>query len=139
MAKLAVSPLVLKDVLLTIGTGAPDDFARHVSSVVLEPSTSSVTWHGLSPDASFSDQTAPVWTCKLSFAQDWTSANSLSKYLLANSGKTMPAVFKPNASATTQVTVSCSLILTPGAIGGEVNKVMEATVTLGVSGVPTVV
>ena len=138
MAKIAVAPLVLKDVLLSIGSGTPDDFAKHVSSVVFEPSSSTVSWQGLSPDASFTDQTAETWTCKLTFAQDWTTTNSLAKYLLTNKGKTMPCTCKPNASATTPVVVSANIILTPPSIGGDVNKVMEATVTLGVVGAPTV-
>ncbi|MCA0322306.1 MAG: hypothetical protein LCH60_06990 [Actinobacteria bacterium] len=138
MAKLTVSPLVFKDIFLSIGTGTPDDFARHVSEAIFEPKSETITWQGAAPDAGFSDQGAPTWTLKISFAQDWTTANSLVKYLMANIGKQVPCTLKPNASATTPVVVTATVICSPPPIGGTVNKVMEGSVTLGVVGSPAV-
>lgn len=138
MAKIAVAPLVFKDIYLSLGAGTPDDFARHISEALFEPSTSVITWQGAAPDATFSDVTAPVWTLKLGFAQDWTTANSLVKYLLANVGKQVPCTLKPNASAATPVVATATVIIAPPPFGGSVNKVMEGGATLGVVGNPAV-
>ena len=61
MAKLTVSPLVFKDIFLSIGTGTTDDFARHVSEAIFEPKSETITWQGAAPDAGFSDQGADVF------------------------------------------------------------------------------
>lgn len=128
------NPLVLKDVILQLGT---DDFAKHVSNVTFTPSASTVTWQGLSPDATFTDVATATWTCALTYAQDWTATTSLSSYLFENEGETVAATFKPKNGEGPSFTAN--LILTPGAIGGAVNSIAEATVTLGVNGRPTLV
>lgn len=127
MVKLArPTPLVLKDVVLEIGA---DDFARHVSSVAFTPSASTVTWQGMSPDASYTDVGLATWTLAITYAQDWTQATSLSRYLYANEGQTVAARFRPRTGIGPAFTAN--ITITPGQIGGAVNAVSEATVTLG--------
>lgn len=134
MATIAVQPIVLKDVLLTVGT---DNYEAHVSEVVFEPSTSIQTWQGLTPTATFTDATGATWTCKLTFAQDWATANSLSKYLFDNEGTTKAVKFKPKKPATgTAPTWSATVVIVPGSIGGTVNTFATASVVLGVQGKP---
>lgn len=120
------TPLVLKDVIMEIGA---DDFAKHVSSVAFVPSASTVTWQGMSPDASFSDVGLATWTLQLTYAQDWTAATSLSRYLFENEGDTVAVEFKPKSGVGPSFTANVTI--TPGQIGGAVNAVSEATVTLG--------
>lgn len=134
VAVIAPVPLVLKDVVLTLGT---DDFQKHVSSVVFTPSSSQVTWQGLSPDASFSDVTTATWTCALELAQDWTAATSLCRFLYDNEGEHIAATFKPISGEGPSFTAT--LIITPGAIGGAVNAVATQSVTLGCEGRPVLV
>lgn len=131
MATVTPSPLLMKDATLTIGT---DEFAGAVSSVALTPSTSVVTFKGLNPDATFTDVTAPTWTCDLTYAQDWDSTNSLSMYLFENAGETVEAVFAPKAGGRSW---TVNIIITPGAVGGAVDSFATATVSLGVKGQPT--
>ena len=132
MAAIAVAPFLLTDVTLLVGT---DNYEAHVSTVSFEPSSSVVNWNGLTPASSFSFGTNPVWVCNLTYAQDWTTPNSLSAYLFAQAGTEKAVEFVPvNGGATIEAT----LIIQPGAIGGDVNAVATASVSLGVKGKPTV-
>lgn len=135
--KLAVQPHVLKDIVLTIDV---DDYARHVSSAQLVPTTSSqkLTWQGLSPDASFSDTSTPetTWALVLNYAQDWDTANSLSEYLLAHAGEVKTIVLQPKAGSG-QKTFTVDATIVPGPVGGNVNTVAVGTVSLPVTGEPT--
>jgi len=133
MAQIAVAPYVLKDVIMQIGT---DTYEMHCSSVLFTPSTSVLTWQGLTPAAAFSDSTSPSWTCTLNYAQDWVTANSLAQYLSTNSNTQKVAIFKPQGVTTGKPIFTATLIIAPGPIGGDVNTVQVGTVTLGVVGVP---
>jgi hypothetical protein len=132
MAAIAVSPFVLKDVDLVIET---DNYEAHVSQVLFQPSSQTVTWKGLTPAATFSDQTAATWTVQLTFAQDWATADSLSNYLLENAGEKVTAVFKPK-KGTAAPTFTADVILAAPPIGGTVDQVATGQVTLGVDGAP---
>src|SRR5262245_23678015 len=131
MASIAVVPFLMTDVMLTLGT---DSYEKHVSEVLFTPSASPVIWKGLSPASVFSFMPTASWTCQLSYAQDWATTNSLSKYLLANEGESVAATFDPINGGPT---VSATLLITPGAIGGQVDGVAVATAVLGVLGKPT--
>lgn len=130
MADITVAPFMLKDVDLKIGS---DNYEAHVSQVEFVPSSSTVTWKGLTPTSVHSYGTTATWTCNLTFAQDWTTANSLSRYLHTNEGTEISVEFAP---VTGGAKFTATLIVTPGSIGGQVDGVATATVTLGVKGKP---
>lgn len=136
MAKLAVQPFVLKDIVLNVEA---DDYARHVSTARLEPSTTAerITWHGLSPDADFSEGGTPetTWTLNLTYAQDWNTDDSLSQYLLDNAGQTKTVVLQPRAGSG-QKTFTVEVVIAPGPVGGDYNTVQTGTVSLVVNGQP---
>jgi hypothetical protein len=133
MATIATTPFVLVDAIMTVGT---DDYQTSVSGVMFEPSSSTVTWQGLTPASAFSGQTSATWTCKIKYAQDWKTANSLAQYLLAQTGTNKQAVFKPQGATTGNPIFTATIMIVPGPIGGDVNTVQVAEVTLGVIGVP---
>lgn len=136
MANISVAPILLTDIDLKI---AADNYEAAVSKVQLDPTTSIVKWKGLTPASVYNFSTSADWTVTLEFAQDWTTTNSLGQYLLANAGKTVTMVFKPKKPASgTAPTVTAQVIIAPGAIGGAVDTVAVASVTLAVVGVPTV-
>jgi hypothetical protein len=135
MTELTVQPMVLKDLDLLIGAGTPDDFGAHVSTCKFTPSASTVQFVGGKSNA-FTDVTTPTWVCELTYAQDWKSANSLSRYLYLHEGEHVPVIFKPVDGGPEFESV---LIITPGAIGGDVNAVSTASVTLGLEGKPELV
>lgn len=134
MATITVTPIVLNDVVLTVGT---DNYEAHVSKVQFDPSSSVVKWKGLTPSSQFNFGTTADWTVSLEFAQDWVTTNSLSKYLFDNEGTSKVVTFKPKKPPTgTAPTWTATVIITPGAIGGAVDSVAVASVTLGVQGKP---
>lgn len=134
MVNIAVAPIILNDTSLVIGA---DNYEAHVSTVKFEPASSIVKWKGLTPLATYNFSTMADWTGVLSFAQDWVTANALSAYLLANEGKAVTAVFKPKKPPTgTAPTWTATIICTPGTIGGDVDTVPVATVTVAVQGRP---
>lgn len=130
MPAIAVKPRVLKNYLVKIGA---DSFEKALNSVTLTPSSSTVTFKGGTPDAVFTDQTAPTWTCALSYAQDWETAGSLSVYLLQHEGESVDMEFSPLGSGPK---FKATVIITSGAVGGAIDAFAVATVTLGVQGKP---
>lgn len=134
MTQIAVDPLVLKDTVLTLGT---DTYEKHVSGVVFTPKGSTISWTGMTPSAKFTDVADAEWTCALSYVQDWETEDSLSRFLFEHEGEVIPAIFKPRSGSGPTFTVD--LVITPGAIGGQVNSYATTTVTLGCSGRPVLV
>lgn len=134
MATIPVTPFVLKDCVLEIEA---DDYAAALSSMTLTPSVQTVVFQGLKPGAISTDMTEPTWTLGLTYAQDWVSADSLSRYLFANKGLTKDAIIKPQSGVGPSFEVE--IIITPGAIGGQGQQTATATVTLGVQGEPVLV
>lgn len=125
MAQIAVAPLVLKDVILEIGT---DDYRKHVDQVTFTPSASSVTWTGLGANT-HTDVSTATWVLTLNYVQDWDTANSLSRYLFDNEGETVEVSFSPKSGSGPAFTAN--VVITPGAIGGSVNAYATTSVTLG--------
>lgn len=138
MTTIAVAPFVLKDVRLTVDA---DNYESHCSSVTLTPSTDSktVTWQGLTPAASFTDEANPVtsWSADLEYAQDWETADSLSQYLLDNAGLQKSIKFQPKAGLSGK-TFTVTATIVPGPIGGPVGAYATAKVTMKCSGAPAV-
>jgi hypothetical protein len=133
MSVITVAPFVLKDVSLKIDV---DNYEHHVSQVEFVPTQNTVTWKGLNPAAVFTDSGAPTWVCTLAYAQDWETADSLSQYLMDHAGEKVTATFAPLGAAAGQAFFTADIILAPGNIGGTVDGVAVATVSLGVDGVP---
>lgn len=129
MADIAVAPIVLKDVLMKIG--GTDNYSAHCSSVTFTPASSSVTWQGLTPSALFTDNTEQTWTVTIEYAQDW-SATGLSTYLFSNAGTSKALVFQTKKTAATGDPIfTTAAVLQSGPIGGAVNTVSTASVTMG--------
>lgn len=131
MAEIAVQPIVLKDMVLSLGT---DDYAAAVSSATLTPAGGTTTWKGLKQEASFTFPQSSTWTLDLEYAQDWADATSLSRYLFDNAGETVAAILEPASGVGTRWTFD--VIIVEGAVGGAVDTVGTASVSLGVSGRP---
>lgn len=134
MAAIAVNPLVLKDVVFSVGT---DSYEAHVSNVTFTPSSSVLTWKGLTPSSVHSAGTAATWTADLTYIQDWETPNSLSAYLYENEGEEIEVTFKPRSGSGPSFTVT--VIVQPGAIGGAVDTFGETSVSLGCKGKPVLV
>ena len=131
MPVIAVDPIMMGSAKLTLGA---NDYEGHVSSAMFTPANNTpVVWKGLTASSVFSFGTKATWTLDLEYAQDWETADSLSKYLLANEGTVVAAVFEPVDGGQAY---EADVIITPGAIGGAVDSVATGTVSLGVKGKP---
>lgn len=131
MAVQPVAPFSMKNAVVQIDV---DDYAAAVSAATITPSASTVTWKGLKPASVFSDTGAPTWTLQLDYAQDWSDPDSLSRYLHDHTGQTKTVIITPVDGSGASFTLD--VIITPGAIGGAVDQVATASVTLGVDGEP---
>jgi hypothetical protein len=135
MAIIAVTPFVMKNAVISFGT---DDFAKAVSSAVLTPSGGMTPFKGLKTDAVYTFPQSVTWTLDLTFAQDWSIAGSLSKYLWTNQGQNVACTINVDdkAGTTGETSWALTVSITPGAVGGPVDSVAVATVSLGVIGAP---
>lgn len=139
MAQIAVSPIRLSNVKLNIKNGATDvgDFEKHVSEVLLTPTTPTTSWTGLGANVHQFVGTT-TWQASLAHAQDWSTANSLSQYLLDHEGEQVVMTFTPGGGtiSATNPAFRCTVTLVPGQIGGAVDAVATSPVTLPVTGKP---
>jgi hypothetical protein len=127
----------MRNAIIELGT---DDFAAAVSTASLTPAGGTVDYKGLKPEAVFTFPQATTYVLDLSYAQDWNAANSLSRYLWEHKGETVPFTLNPDDTAADPTVGSTSwagmVAITPGAVGGDVDSVAVATVSLGVVGEP---
>lgn len=138
MPQIDLQPYVMGNCLLRFkslvgsatGTG---DFEKHVSQVEFVPTAGNVPFKGLTPTASYTFATNATWVCNLAFAQDWETTDSLSQYLFDNEGELVEVDFEPVLGG---ATVTATLTLAPGSIGGTVDGVAVSSVSLGVQGKP---
>jgi hypothetical protein len=134
MAVIATKPFVLKDATFMV---AADKYESAVSSVEIVPTNNQVSWKGLTPSSVFTGVTNSTWQVNLTYAQDWATTTSLSNYLFANEGQSKVVKFIPQTAATGTVpTFTVTVFIVPGTIGGAVDGVATASVTLAVVGKP---
>jgi hypothetical protein len=133
VANIAPVPIVLNDIVLNIGT---DNYEAAVSKAELVPTTPVAKWKGMAPTAVHQLVGSTEWMLNLDFAQDHATANSLSQYLLTNSGTQKEVTLKPKKGTTTAPTYKITATLIPSSIGGSVDQVAVASVSLPCIGQP---
>lgn len=132
MANITPVPLYMSNATLKV---AADNYEAAVSSVTFTPSTSVATFKGLTPTAVFKHASSSEWVCEVAFVQDWATAGSLSNYLFEHEGETVSVDFEPEAGGPT---ITASVVIVPGSIGGAVDAFATSSVQLGVNGKPTI-
>lgn len=133
MPVVEVKPFIINNAIISFET---DDFAKAISTATLTPSGGIVTFAGQKPDAVYTFPTSVTWTLDLTFAQDWSTDESLSRYLFLHQGEVIPATLNPNDTTSGGTTWALNVAIVPGSVGGDVNTVAVSTVQLGVSGQP---
>ena len=133
MANITPVPIVLNDIVLVIGT---DNYEAAVSKAELVPNTPVTTWKGMTPTAVFPLPGSTEWVLNIEFAQDHATANSLSQYLQTNAGTQKSVTLKPKKPGTTGPTYTITATMLPGSIGGAVDAVAVASVSLPCIGQP---
>lgn len=138
MSIVDVRPFINRKAIITLGT---DDFAKAISDGHIEPSAGTTDYKGLKPDAVFTFPQATTYVLVLSFSQDWSSEDSLSRYLWDHRGETVPFTLNPDDTSGMTPGVgstewSGNVAIAPGAVGGKVDEVAVSDVTLGIVGEP---
>jgi hypothetical protein len=129
MAKIAHKPFMLVDVLLKISAPAGaeiGDYEAHVSKVQFDPSATTATWKGMTPGAEHTFAGRATWVCGLDFAQDWETANSLSRYIHDHELERIDVTFEPVAGG---AGFESTLTITAGSIGGAGEAVATSSVS----------
>lgn len=118
------APFMLGASALTIDG---DAYAGEISAATFTPSSSIVNWTAIN-GTTWGFTSPSTWVLDLTYAQDWAEADSLSRYLHTAEGSSVVAVFTPKAGGPT---VTATVSIAPGAIGGDTTAVAEGTVQLG--------
>lgn len=135
MPEITGSAFVMKDANIIIGSG-DNDYAALVSSAILTPTIATQTAKGLKPTAVYTDASSATWALSLTFWQDWTSETSLGRYLFENEGELVDIRLDPTDGG---IGFELQATIVPGAVGGAVDTFASATVSLPVTGKPTLV
>jgi hypothetical protein len=110
------------------------EYAEAVASVRFTPAQTVNTWKGGTPDAVFSSMTKPVYSCAMKIGQDYDDAASFTNYLMEHAGESVAATFIFNSGST----IAATLLLAAPEIGGDIDAIMDTTITHGVKGVPVI-
>lgn len=130
----AFKPRQLKDisVIFDKANNGPE-FRKAVQSFVFQPQQSVSTTTGGTPDAVYTDLSAPTWQLSVKFLQDAETTGSMTDYLLANAGAIKHVDFVPYGGTGW----GADIVLPAPPIGGDMNAWLADTVTCGVRGKPT--
>ena len=126
MAEIEAAPRLVKHIEFTVGTSS---YSKHVNSVRYARSSSMQEWRGGTPDAVYSDETSPTYTCEIIGIQDWESDDSLCNFLLDHEGETLTMKYKPHHDGA--VAFESEVKIVAPEIGGAVGAYNEFTVTMG--------
>lgn len=130
MAQIAVNPFQLTDCLFQV---ASDNYEASVSGVIFKPTSKTAKWKGLTPAAVFNFANAAEWQCEISYAQDFETAKALARYLHEHEGEAIAVTFEPKKGGSS---ITATIVIQPGQIGGNVDEVAASTVTVDVNGKP---
>ena len=120
MAKIAVKPIVLNDVVLIIGA---DNYEATVNRVTLTPTTPTATWKGMTPGSDVALVGEPTWTLDIQYAQDYETEKSVSNYALAKRGVPVDVSVRPKAGGKGY---KVNAVPVPGPIGGDLGEANAA-------------
>lgn len=140
MPNIALStPLTLNGGTVKIGANTYSG----ISNFTLSASQSTSQIKGLSAGEVYSFSTAPVYALGIKFGQDIKLSTSLLNYLLANVGQTVSVVFTGNGTnglpgTTGAPIITVSAIVPAPNIGGDMDTVLDETVTFACNGLPVI-
>ena len=127
------NPLVIEDVMLTLGT---KEFSTACDSVILAPTTVKARWkpvNGLKKTR----VAKPDWALTLNLGQDFDTTG-LTHELIEGHGTSVPFTLKPLGDSDA-AEISGSVTLEAVQVGGGAETIAVSSVTLDVDGQPTFV
>ena len=147
MAAIAAVPVFMRNVLLTLKTGAGTalEFQCHVSEARIQVTPGDiVTTRTLCSSGVFSSSSPPEYALVLTGIQDWDTtvgSEGLAAYLWQNEGTTLTFALNIHGEATpgsaSQPKMTGTVTCIPGDYGGVVGEYAELTVELPCTAKPT--
>jgi hypothetical protein len=138
---MATSPLFMRDVSLTLGTGATEYNCQVASAMVEVTPGDEVTYTTLCSDGSFSEVGRSTYGLALRLGQDWANSQGLARYLWDNEGSVVTFRLQAHGSGTASSdsapAMTGSVRIVAASYGGEVDTYAEAEVTLPCTAKPT--
>ena len=132
MANIVVKPFMMGDCTFRVGA---DNYEAHLSGVVITPTVPNAKFKGLTPTSVHNFPGASEWVAALTYAQDWNTADSLSRYLHEHEGEKIAVEFAPVAGGPS---ITATITIVPGSIGGQVDSVATSTVNCPIDGKPQI-
>ncbi|GAA4170788.1 hypothetical protein [Gryllotalpicola koreensis] len=110
------------------------DYAPACSSALLNPSSSTQTWKGGTPEAVFTDVTSPTYTFDVTIGQDWVDVESFANYLEEHAGELIEDIaYTPRPGAPTW---TFDAYVPPVPVGGNIDDWATAQLSFPVVGSP---
>lgn len=138
---MAYSPLFMRDVSLTLGTGSTEYNCQVAAAAVEVTPGDEVTYTTLCSDGTFSEVGRSTYALALRLGQDWANAQGLARWLWDNEGTTaafrLQAHGSGTASSTDAPAMTGTVRIVAPSYGGEVDNYAEAEVTLPCVAKPT--
>lgn len=128
-----LKPRQLKDisVIFDKANNGPE-FRKAVQSFQFQPSVSSSSTQGGTPDALWSDTVVTGWTLSIKFLQDAETVGAMTDYLFLNAGTVKHVDFVPYGGTGW----GADVVLPAPPIGGDVGAWLADTVACAVRGKP---
>ena len=124
------NPLVIEDVMLTLGT---KEFSTACDSISLVPTTTKTRWKPVN-GKKITRVAKPDWALTLNLGQDFDTAG-LTHELIEGHGTTVPFILQPLGSTDT-AKIEGEVTLEAVQVGGGSETIAVSAVTLDVSGQP---
>ena len=132
MAQIAAPEIILMvNALLKFGDA--DSYELSASRAELIPTTPKARFKGIG-GSSIPKAGTTTWVLATDFAQDWETTSSLSSYMHTNAGTSVAFLIEPEAGGDGW---SGAVLIEPSNIGGVVDSVAVASLSLEVIGQPT--
>jgi hypothetical protein len=127
MAEQTATPRGVSYLKITVGD---DSYSRHARQFKVKPKVTNTSWKGGTPDAVFPVSTVEAYEATVILALDYENPDSLYNFLVEHAGEESVWEFNPNDGPYTATT---TIVIAPPELGGDVDKMHEATVVMACS------
>lgn len=125
---IGLTPVNLRDATLAIEA---DNYTVSVNQVLFVPRYAYDWYRPFDARASQPVPTGHTWTVSLGYAQDFTTPQALSIYLMEHAGQQKTVTFEVPGRV-----IAATVLILPGRFGGVINQIPAATVDLPLYGDP---
>lgn len=129
MSTIGLAPIRMREATLAIEA---DDYTTSIDQVIFTPQPEILWETDLSTTDASPHLVRTVWSLSLGYAQDFTTPLSLSMYLIEHAGQQKTVTLEIPGRV-----VAATVLIVPAQLGGVVNQIPAAVVTLPMYGQPS--